>query len=192
MEGGKEMDVGAKTGFEIPLFNEVAAIYIGCGLTSPEADPKFKAALEDCLPRLEKVDVVYKQNTANEVNIVVPSFPQYDGELQRLTEQQIEKITGGAFEIVGIVGIVGGIGVMLIGAGGVTAVGATGSVASVMLFGTVIGVNAAAVAAGAAAVGLAAGAGIVAAAVVSTAVGLGIAAGAGAFNSGPVSVGHAS
>jgi len=97
---------------DIPLFNEVAAIYIGHGLTNPNADPKFKAALEEYLPRLENVDVVYKQNTADELNVVVPSFPQYDSELQRLTEDQIEKITGGAFEIVGIVGIVGGLGVI--------------------------------------------------------------------------------
>jgi len=176
---------------DIPLFNEVAAIYIGGGLTNPNADPKFKAALEEYLPRLENVNVVYKQNTADELNVVVPSFPQYDSELQRLTEDQIEKITGGAFEIVGIVGIVGGLGVMLIGAKGVTAIGAAGSIATVTLFGTTIGVNAAAVAAGATACGLAAAAGLVAIAGVSAAVGLGLAAG-GLAGGGPVNVGHAS
>lgn len=174
------------------MANEIAAIYIGCGLTSPEADPKFKAALEDCLPRLENVDVVYKQNTASEVNVVVPDFPQYDDELQQLTEQQMQKITGGAFEVVGVVGIIGGIGVMLIGAKGVTAVGAVGAVATVTLFGTTIGVNAAAVAAGALAAGLAVSAGLVAAAAAGGAVALGIAAGAGAFGGSGVSVAHAS
>lgn len=174
------------------MANEIAAIYIGCGLTSPEADPKFKAALEDCLPRLENVDVVYKQNTASEVNVVVPDFPQYDNELRQLTEEQMQKITGGAFEIVGVVGVIGGIGVMLIGAKGVTAVGAAGAVATVTLFGTTIGVNAAAVAAGALAAGLAVSTGLVAAAAAGGAVALGIAAGAGAFSGSGVSVAHAS
>jgi len=152
--------------------NELVAVMIGADMTDESVPEKDKTALKEMLGRFENVNVVYQQNTADEMNIVVPEFPEFDRALQemRLSEEELEQVVGGE----------GALAVILIGLGAVGA-GFAG------IFGATVG-GGAAVALGVtvittAALGIA---GAVAG------VGVGIAAGVGAFDNSAVNIGHAS
>lgn len=153
--------------------NELVAVLIGADMTDDSVPEKDKTALKELLGRFEKANVVYQQNTANEVNIVVPEFPEFDKALaeMRLSEEELEQVVGGE----------GVIAVILI------ALGVIGSTVAGIFTSKAIGVTAA----------VAIGVAVVVAATVGVAgavagVGVGIAAGVGAFSDNPVNVGHAS
>lgn len=156
--------------------NELVAVLIGADMTDESVPMEDKTALKEMMGRFEKVNVVYQQNTANEVNIVVPEFPEFDKALQemRLSEEELEQVVGGEGVIAVILTLLGVIGAGVAGVVGAK-VGATAAIA--------IGV--AVVAAATAGIGLAVG-GVVGG------IGVGIAAGVGAFSDNPVNVGHAS
>jgi len=183
-EGAKSLKT--RPGISIPLSNEIAAVFIGQGLTHPDTTPEGRAEAEKRLSQFENFKVVYAQNTADEMNVVVPYFPELECELEKITEEQLEEVAGG--EIVLFVGPVGiffaKIGVM-VGVGslsvGVCAAATTGL--------TTVSTVVAGVAAFSAVVGAAAG--VIGGAIAG--VGVGIAAAVGAFDGGgSVSVGHAS
>lgn len=181
-----------KPGISIPLSNEIAAVFIGQGLTHPDTKPEARAEAEGKLAQFENFKVVYAQNTADEMNVVVPYFPELECELEKITEKQLQEIAGGEIAIsLGVVGLFfAKIGAML-GVGATTSVFMVGATtAGLVTYGTVTGVMA-----GVAAVGLVAGTIAGAVAAVGTGVGVGIAAAVGAFNSSSsssVSIGHAS
>lgn len=151
-----------KAGVHLPLVNEIAAVTIGCGLANPHADPSFKAAIEKNVAALEaadtKVSLVYAQNTAGELNVVVPDFPQIDKVISEMSEADLAQVAGGELFILGTIAFaLGSIGVG-IGIGSVSlAVG--------------VGASLSAVIAGAVVVGGIVGAGI---AGIGTAIGLGV------------------
>jgi len=181
-------------GVSIPLSNEIAAVLVGQGLTHPDTTPEGRAEAEKRLSQLDKFKVVYAQNTADEMNVVVPYFPDLECKIEKITEEQLEEIAGGELFIsVGTVGLFfAKIGLMLGVSGGAAGGIVTVTGASIGLFS---GASAAlgCVMAGVAASALVVGAGLAGAAIVGTGVGVGIAAGVGAFGGGGgVSVGHAS
>ena len=189
--GGMVKSLQTKPGVSIPLSNEIAAVIIGQSLTHPDTTPEARAEAEEKLTQFENFKVVYAQNTADEMNVVVPYFPELECELERITEKQLEEIAGGEILIsVGTVGLFfAKIGAMLgVGTGSVfVGFAALGSSTGAMA--TLTGVMA-----GVAAVGLVAGTitGVVGGA--AAGVGVGIAAAVGAFDSSSstVNVGHAS
>lgn len=157
--------------------NELVAVLIGADMTDESVPMENKTALKEMMGRFEKVNVVYQQNTANEVNIVVPEFPEFDKALQemRLSEEELEQVVGGEGVIAVILIALGVIGSTVAGVFTAKAIGATAAVA--------IGVAVVAIAA--TGIGVAVG-GVVAG------IGVGIAAGVGAFSDNPVNIGHAS
>ncbi len=172
----------------LPLINELAAIYLGAAKVSPEADSEFKTFLNENLNQFKDFNVIYKQNTANEVNVVVPDYLMLESqEFLVMTNSQLEKISGGAFEIAVFLGGLGaalGVGTIITSASGAAVVG----VVATGVGGVTIGYGIASVAAGAAVIA----AGVIAGGAVLAGVGVGVAAGLGAFNSGgsgPISVG---
>ncbi len=177
-------------GVSIPLSNEIAAVLVGQGLTHPDTTPEGRAEAEKRLSQLDKFKVVYAQNTADEMNVVVPYFPDLECELEKITEEQLQEISGGEIAI-----SLGTVGLFFAKVGAMLSVGSTVSVfmvgattAGMVTYGTVTGVMA-----GVAAVGLVAGAVAGAVAAVGTGIGVGIAAAVGAFDGNQaVSVGHAS
>ncbi len=86
-------------GIHLPCINEMAAVVIGCVLTSPKTSQEDKESTRELISSLETVDVVYQQNTADELNIVVPDFPEFMEKLRPLTQEQLAHISGG-FEII--------------------------------------------------------------------------------------------
>lgn len=152
--------------------NELVAVLIGADLTDESVPAKDKAALKELMGRFEKVNVVYQQNTANEVNIVVPEFPEFDKALQQmhLTEEELEQVVGGEGGLAAILIAIGAIGAGVAGIVGKT-VGGTAAVA----LGVAVIATATLTVTGAVA-----------------GVGVGIAAGVGAFSDNPVNIGHAS
>ena len=152
--------------------NELVAVLIGADMTDKSVLAKDKAALKELMDRFEKVNVVYPQNTANEVNIVVPEFPEFDKALRQmhLSEEELEQVVGGEGALAIILRGLGAIGAGVAGIFGAT----VGGTAAVAIGVTVIAVSALAVA------------GAV------TGVGVGIAAGVGAFSDNDVNISHAS
>ncbi|MDD9868437.1 MAG: hypothetical protein OXU50_00840 [Gammaproteobacteria bacterium] len=185
MEGGRSLQT--RPGISIPLSNEIAAVFIGQGLTHPDTKLEARAEAEGKLAQFENFKVVYAQNTADEMNVVVPYFPELECEMEKITEQQLDEIAGG--EVVIFVGSVGiffaKIGVML-GVGSLTVGVSAAATTGLTTVTTVL--------AGVAAVGLIAGNVALGVSAVATGVGVGIAAAVGAFDGGGsgVSVGHAS
>lgn len=189
-EGGVK-SLQTMPGISIPLSNEIAAVFIGQGLTHPDTTPEARAEAEGKLAQFENFKVVYAQNTADEMNVVVPYFPELECEVEKITEKQLREIAGGEIAI-----SVGTVGLFFAKIGAMLSVGSTVSVfmvgastAGVVTYATVTGVMA-----GVAAVGLVAGtiAGVVGG--VAAGVGVGIAAAVGAFDgSGSnVSIAHSS
>ncbi len=167
-----------KPRISLPLTNEIAAVFVGRSLVHPDTAPEKRAEVEKQLASFEKFEVVYQQNTADEMNIVVPEFPELDVEIQRLTEAQLSQLSGGdivfAFLSSAVGLAIGSIGVSL-GVGSIM-VGGTAASATFATIG--------AVAAGLAACALVVGTGLAGAAVVGTSIGVGIAAATGAFGGG--------
>jgi len=180
--------VQTKPGVSIPLSNEIAAVFLGRGLTHPETKPEARAEAERRLTTFDKFKVVYAQNTADEMNIVVPCFPDLECEMEKIPEQQLEEIAGGEIFLISV-GSVGlffaKIGAMLsVGAGSIW-IGTVASTGAIVSLGGVM--------AGVAASALVVGAGLIGAATVATGLGVGIAAAVGAFDGGQaVNIGHSS
>ncbi len=190
--GGNQM---ARPGRSVPLLNEIASIVIGLVLTSPDVSEEDKAAARKDMASLENLDIVYKQNTADELNVVVPYFPELDVVMRSMTEEELEQLSGGDI-IASVVFLVSGTLASIGFACGFSGLGAVGIAAATTVGGFALGGTLGAVAAGAAIVGAVGGiaAGVVA--VVGAAAGVGIAAGLGAFSGSgsgaPVNIGLAS
>ncbi len=181
--GGGGGGLQTKPRVSLPLSNEIAAVFVGRSLTHPDTTPEKRAKVEEQLASFEKFEVVYQQNTADEMNIVVPYFPEYDAEMVRMTKEELEQIAGGEFFVV--VGAIGGFFATIgsaLGVGSFAAV--TTTVAGVGVIATGGIATASAIAAGLAASALVVGASLAATAVVGSAIGVGIAAAAGAFGGG--------
>lgn len=168
--------------FPVPMINEIAAVVIGRALSDPDAGPELEEAMLKSLASIDNLKIVYRQNTADELNIVVPDFPDFSIALQRLKENELAGIHGG--EIFGALsGALTGMTLSWIGCQvGIGLIFGTG----LTLGGTVIGATSAATFAGALVV-----AGMIAmpiglsviGATAAAGIGVGIAAGVGAFNS---------
>ncbi len=173
-------------GVYLPCVNEFASLYLGSSLVSPTAHPEMKAYVKETLSQMEeRMSIRYEQNTADELNIAIPDSQILgDKRFQQMTEAQLEKISGGAFEIVALFTAIGtamGVG---IGVTGVTvatgAAGLTAGAAAATFTAVVTTTSLATTLAGLAVVGS-----VVAGAVaVTAAVGVGVAAGLGAFSGG--------
>ncbi|MDD9807465.1 MAG: hypothetical protein OXU34_04225 [Gammaproteobacteria bacterium] len=166
------MNLKTQGSIQLTPVNELVAVLIGADMTDKSVPMEDKAALKELMDRFEKVNVAYPQNTANEMNIVVPQFPDFDKALDEmhLSEEELEQVVGGE----GVIAIIL-LGLGAIGAGVAGIFGATvGGTAAVAIGVTVIAVSALAVA------------GAV------TGVGVGIAAGVGAFSDNDVNISHAS
>lgn len=163
-----------------PMVNEVAAIGIGKFLTDASNSVEDKAKVRETLQALEKVNIVYEQNTADVINVVVPDFEGLEANMaQALADADLEHIAGGEIGIsIGL--FFGSIGIGLaavLGLKAVTCLGAGSVLAGVLGAAVVIGSVGATVAAAGAVAGI----------------GVGIAAAVGAFEGGSdVNVGHAS
>ncbi len=166
----------------IPYLNEIAAIRIGRDLTNPDASPEARAEAKRVVELFEGFNAVYVQNTADEMNIVVPEFESWDKAMRGMSDSSLEGISGGEGVVIfgTLAGIFGGLGVAF-GFGALSVSSATGAIT---------GATVAAVAAGVAiTVALSAAAVLVVGTAVG--VGVGVAAGMGAFSgsSGHVNVG---
>jgi len=86
-------------GISIPLTNEISAVLVGQGLTHPDTTPEARAEAEQCVTKIaakfDNFTVVYAQNTADTVNICVPEFPDLDGAMENISEEELEQIAGG-------------------------------------------------------------------------------------------------
>ena len=186
--GGGGRPLRTRPGVSIPLSNEIAAVFIGQGLTHPDTTPEGRAEAEKKLAQFENFKVVYEQNTADEMNIVVPYFPELEREIEKITEEQLEEIAGGEIFIsVGVIGLFfAKLGVML---------GVGYTIVGVGIGGATAGAALTSVLAGVAAVGIIAANITLAVGAVATGLGVGVAAGLGHFGSsgsGAVSVNLAS
>jgi len=164
-------------GISVPMVNEMAAVVIGRALSDPGARPELEEAMLKSLASVDNLEVVYKQNTADELNIVVPDFPDFSTALRKLKENELAAIHGGE-----IFGALSGMTLSWIGCQvGIGLIFGTG----LTLGGTVIGATSAATFAGALVVAgmlaMPSGLGVIGATVASG-IGVGIAAGLGAFN----------
>jgi len=161
----------------LPTCNEMVAVLVGSDLVDSGVPESNKAALRKYLAGFEGIDVVYKQNTADEVNIVVPEYPAFDKWLAEMDEEQLQSIVGGEGIIAGIISLIA-VGLTTLGAAvamkvtGLAVTGVVGAVIGTAIVSTVAG------AVGFSILCVAAG------------VGVGIAAGVGAFdgNANPVTV----
>ena len=89
----------------LPCANELASVYLGSSLVSPRAHPEMKAHVEKMLHQFEEhMTVRYEQNTADELNIVVPGYELLKGNrCYEMTEEELSKIAGG--EVLGLMTI---------------------------------------------------------------------------------------
>ncbi len=155
------MNMRTRARVELPATNELAAVMIGCDMTDSNVNMKDKAALKKLMASFEKVEVVYKQNTADELNIVVPDFPEFDRALQEmhLPEEQLESIVGGEGGLVvlgTILTLIGSLGASTAAIFGVT----VGGTASVVVGAAVLTIGAVGIAGAVTAVGLGVAAGV--------------------------------
>lgn len=106
MQEHKTQGQGAP-GFSVALANEISAVLLGPMLDNPDTAPQVREHLEK-LRKEARCEIVTPRNTADEVNIAVPYFPQFDecfkGAID-LNEGQMGKISGGLFEIVASFGL---------------------------------------------------------------------------------------
>jgi len=86
-------------GISVPLTNEISAVLLGQGLMHPDTTAEARAEAEQCVTKIaakfDNFTVVYAQNTADTVNICVPEFPDMDGEMENISEEELEQIAGG-------------------------------------------------------------------------------------------------
>lgn len=195
-QGKERMKAQSSAGISLPLCNEFASILIGMGLTSREGGEEFRQAQDAVRKQLdsfERFDVVYKQNTADELHIAVPCYDEFDEvmkEVQQLPDKDLYQMAGGEIIICSAIGIaIGKIGIAA-GLGFSVSVGAAG------LTGAVTGVSLGAVAGGIFVVSMMVATPIMAAVMAAGAaagIGVGIATAVGAFDGGQaVNIGHAS
>jgi len=93
--------------FPVPLANEVSAVLLGPLLDNPDTAPQVRAHLEN-LRKEAGCEIVTPRNTADEMHIAVPGFSCFDeyfGDVRNMNEEQMEKVSGGLFEIVGSFGL---------------------------------------------------------------------------------------
>jgi len=185
----------SEAGISLPFANEIAAIFIGRGLTHPDTTPEGRAEAERQLARFENFKVVYTQNTADTLNICVPEFPQWDKAVEVMTPEELEKIAGG--EIFGAVSV-GAVGFFFAKIGAMLNCGFAlpAIAASATIYGVAVAskVSVTAIIAGVTAVGIIAGNVALGVAAAGAGIGVGIAAGMGAFDGGSsaVNIGHGS
>lgn len=195
-QGKEGVKVRPKAGIFLPLCNEFASILIGMGLTSREGGEELRRAQDAVRKQLgsfERFDVVYKQNTADELHIAVPCYDEFDEvveQVQQLPDKVMRQIAGGELIICSAIGIA--IGKIGLAAG----LGASFSVGMAGLTGTITGVSLGAVAGGIFVVSMMVATPIMAtvmAAGAAAGIGVGIATAVGAFDGGQaVNIGHAS
>lgn len=163
------------------MVNEMAAVGIGKFLTDAATSAEDKARMEKVLTGFDQINIVYQQNTADAVHIVVPDFSDFDeavSQARALADKELEQVSGG--EIGWTVGMFfGTFGVAIASALSLNAVAAGGAL------------GAGAIAIGAAVVLGSTAAGLTALAGVGAGIGVGIAAAVGAFDGNQaVNVGH--
>lgn len=163
--------IGVHDKVELPACNEMVAVLIGCDLVAPKVPISDKDALKQFLGIFEGVDIVYKQNTADEVNVVLPVFPEFDRRLQemKMNEEELEYIVGGEGLVAGICALIS---VILVTIGATVAMKLTGAFVIKSVAAIIGGVVLGSIGAAVSTVALSVAAGV----------GVGIAAGAGAFN----------
>lgn len=166
----------------IAAVNELASVHLAAhcvnnGEFMVAMRDDAKAAVLSCLPEGSVIgdEIVVRsvQNTADVMHIGIPDYSVLDQFEDHLTDEQLAKISGGAFEISCVLSVIGVVvaGVFI---GSVKAGALANTVAVAIGAATVIGVTATVAVAG-------------------TGIGVGIAAGVGAFDSDQdVTVGHAS
>ncbi len=150
------------------MMNEYAAILIGAGLSNEETAPVVRKAVEQVAAQCPDLRITYVHNTADELNVVVPDYALVDEMMGSLTDEQMDKVSGGLFEIIGLiaacVGVFSAIG---------TAVGvAAGTTASAVVGGVIVGT--------------AVGVGVGAAVGVGVGIEAGVFAGSNTYTGGPV------
>ncbi|MDD9869362.1 MAG: hypothetical protein OXU50_05670 [Gammaproteobacteria bacterium] len=178
----------SKAGISLPLCNEISSILIGRVLTCREGGEELsraQAAVRRQMDAFERFDVVYKQNTADELHIPLPCYDGFDEamkEVRQLPDQDLRQLAGGEVAIVLTSAIAIAIGKIGLAAG----LGFSVSVGAAGLTGAVTGVSLGAVAGGVFVVTMMAAVPVMAtvmAAGVAAGIGVGIAAGVGAFDS---------
>ncbi|MDD9806725.1 MAG: hypothetical protein OXU34_00375 [Gammaproteobacteria bacterium] len=195
----KGVKARSKAGISLPLCNEISSILIGVVLTSREGGEELRqaqATVRKQMDSFERFDVVYKQNTADELHIALPCYDGFDEamqEVRKLPDNDLRQLAGGEVAIVLTSAIAIAIGKIGLAAG----LGFSVSVGAAGLTGAITGVSLGAVAGGVFVVTMMAAVPVMAtvmAAGVAAGVGVGIAAGVGAFggNSGSVSINLAS
>jgi len=174
--------VAGQAGTSLPMINELASVIIGCVLASPKVSDEYKELTRKEMDKFENFDVVMKQNTADEVHIAVPCFPELDVKMADLSEEEMAAIAGGEVGLIGTAVLALG---STLGAIGLAA-GITGGATTVA--GMALGATIGSVVAGAAIVGAIGVMGATAVAAAGVGIGLGVAMGIGAMDGGVGSV----
>ncbi len=176
---------------ELPMINEYAAVVIAQRLMDGETVERTRNSVEETLALVPHVKVVYEQNTAGELNIVVPGYSYMRPEapiVMEMTDEQLAAVSGGDVIFGGLAALFTSIGLAVgvgsayatIGAGGAVTVSLTATALTTFVGGLIV-VGSMAVGYGLAA-GIAAGIGV----------GISNAIQAGAASSSPVNIGLAS
>lgn len=152
----------------IPLMNEIISVVLAAGCLNNE---EFRANLEagdlaavigeEYAGLLDQNNIAVQtvQNTADTVNIALPSYESLDEAWMEMTDEQLEKISGGAFEIVALCTLIGvgvSVGIGLITAGKIVIT----ATATMTAIGAGILIGAGTVLGGAAAAGIYVGVGL--------------------------------
>ncbi|MDD9869721.1 MAG: class IIb bacteriocin, lactobin A/cerein 7B family [Gammaproteobacteria bacterium] len=149
----------------IPLMNEIVSAALARGCLK---DEKFRENLEagnmaaiiggEGAAVLEKNNIAVRtvHNTADTVHIALPCYEALDEAWMEMTDEQLQKISGGAFEVVAVCTVIGvGVSVTLGFLFGEAAVITSATVLTAVGAGVLIGV--AATLAGSAAIGIGVG-----------------------------------
>ena len=127
------------------MMNEYAAILIGAGLSNEETAPVVRKAVEQVAAQCPDLRITYVHNTADELNVVVPDYASVDDLMGSLTDEQMDKVSGGLFEIIGLVAAFVGVCAAVGGAIGVAGGGVAAAVAGGAVIGTAVAIGAGAV-----------------------------------------------
>jgi len=152
----------------IPLMNEIVSAALAAGCVK---DEKFRANLEagnmaaaigeEYAGLLDNNNIAVRtvQNTADTVHVAVPCYEALDKAWMEMSDEQLEKISGGAFEVVALCTVIGvGVSLTLGFLFGDAAVITSATVLTAVGAGILIG--AAATVAGVAAIGIGVGVGL--------------------------------
>lgn len=100
----------------IPLMNEVVSVALAAGCVK---DEKFRAGLEagnmaavvgkECADLLDRNNIAVRtvQNTADTVHIALPCYEALEEAWMTMSDEQLEKVSGGAFEVVAVCTMIG-------------------------------------------------------------------------------------